>query len=149
MSGKHLKSQSTFAFENTSTSVAASQMRNSLNKLIDSVPEGAKKEKFENEMDSFFTLFRRYLSDKAASSSLNWDQIRSPNPDEVVAYNSLQDDTTSNLSKLAVLKLNGGLGTSMGCVGPKSVIEVRDGQSFLDLAVRQIEHLNKTYDTDN
>ncbi|GMG44683.1 unnamed protein product [Ambrosiozyma monospora] len=30
----------------------------------------------------------------------------------------------------------------------RSVIEVRDGQSFLDLAVRQIEHLNKTYDTD-
>jgi hypothetical protein len=25
-----------------------------------------------------------------------------------------------------VLKLNGGLGTSMGCVGPKSVIEVRE-----------------------
>ncbi|GME75055.1 unnamed protein product [Ambrosiozyma monospora] len=123
-------------------------MRNHLNKLIDSVPEGPQKEKFENEIDSYFTLFRRYLSDKAASTSLDWDQIRSPNPDEVVAYNSLKDDTTSNLSKLAVLKLNGGLGTSMGCVGPKSVIEVRDGQSFLDLSVRQIEHLNKTYDTD-
>jgi len=31
----------------------------------------------------------------------------------------------------------------MGCVGPKSAIEVRDGMSFLDLTVRQIEHLNK------
>jgi UTP--glucose-1-phosphate uridylyltransferase len=49
------------------------------------------------------------------------------------------------LSKLAVLKLNGGLGTSMGCVGPKSVIEVRDGMSFLDLSVRQVEYLNRTY----
>lgn len=27
----------------------------------------------------------------------------------------------------------------MGCVGPKSVIEVRDGLTFLDLKVRQIE----------
>ena len=43
------------------------------------------------------------------------------------------------LSKLAVVKLNGGLGTTMGCVGPKSVIEVREGLTFLDLAVRQIE----------
>ena len=34
----------------------------------------------------------------------------------------------------------------MGCVGPKSVIEVRDGMSFLDMSVRQIEYLNKTYD---
>ena len=39
--------------------------------------------------------------------------------------------------------MNGGLGTSMGCVGPKSVIEVRDGNNFLDLAVRQIEHEQK------
>jgi len=27
----------------------------------------------------------------------------------------------------------------MGCVGPKSVIEVREGMTFLDLSVRQIE----------
>jgi hypothetical protein len=27
----------------------------------------------------------------------------------------------------------------MGCVGPKSAIEVRDGMTFLDLTVRQIE----------
>ena len=40
---------------------------------------------------------------------------------------------------MAVLKLNGGLGTTMGCVGPKSAIEVRDGMTFLDLSVRQIE----------
>lgn len=31
----------------------------------------------------------------------------------------------------------------MGCVGPKSAIEVRDGMTFLDLTVRQIEYLNK------
>ncbi|ODV87254.1 hypothetical protein CANARDRAFT_5804 [[Candida] arabinofermentans NRRL YB-2248] len=145
---KHTKSQSTYAFENTSTNVAASQMRNALNKLCDSVDDSAVKNKFENEMDSFFSLFRRYVSDKAAGGTLNWDSIRSPTPDEVVSYKSLVNNDTANLSKLAVLKLNGGLGTSMGCVGPKSVIEVRDGQSFLDLSVRQIEHLNRTYDTD-
>ena len=43
------------------------------------------------------------------------------------------------LNKLVVLKLNGGLGTSMGCTGPKSVISVRSGLTFLDLTVRQIE----------
>ena len=49
----------------------------------------------------------------------------------------------SILNKLAVLKLNGGLGTTMGCVGPKSIIEVRDSMTFLDLAVRQIEVRHK------
>ena len=50
------------------------------------------------------------------------------------------------LDKLVVVKLNGGLGTSMGCTGPKSMISVRSGLNFLDLTVQQIEHLNKTYD---
>ena len=43
------------------------------------------------------------------------------------------------LNKLVVLKLNGGLGTSMGCVGPKSLISVRNDATFLDLTVQQIE----------
>mmetsp|Transcript_674 Transcript_674/g.957 ORF Transcript_674/g.957 Transcript_674/m.957 type:complete len:167 (+) Transcript_674:122-622(+) len=41
------------------------------------------------------------------------------------------------LDKVVILKLNGGLGTSMGCTWPKSAIEVRSELSFLDLTVRQ------------
>ncbi|KAL0838419.1 hypothetical protein Bca101_090309 [Brassica carinata] len=54
-------------------------------------------------------------------------------------------ETKNLLDKLVVLKLNGGLGTTMGCTGPKSVIEVRDGLTFLDLIVIQIENLNNKY----
>lgn len=43
------------------------------------------------------------------------------------------------LNKLIVVKLNGGLGTSMGCHGPKSSITVRNDFTFLDLTVQQIE----------
>lgn len=43
------------------------------------------------------------------------------------------------LDKLVVVKLNGGLGTSMGCQGPKSIIPVRSELTFLDLTVQQIE----------
>ena len=44
------------------------------------------------------------------------------------------------LEKVVVLKLNGGLGTTMGMGGmPKSALEVREGMTFLDLSVRQIE----------
>lgn len=124
-------------------------MRNVLNKLADTVDDPKIKGKFENELDSFFALFRRYLADKASGTALDWDKISSPNQDEVVDYKKIDlPANTDNLSKLAVLKLNGGLGTSMGCVGPKSVIEVRDGNTFLDLAVRQIEYLNRKYDSD-
>ena len=48
-------------------------------------------------------------------------------------------DIKNLLDKLVVLKLNGGLGTSMGCKGPKSLISVRNDNSFLDLTVQQIE----------
>jgi UTP--glucose-1-phosphate uridylyltransferase len=42
------------------------------------------------------------------------------------------------MSRSAVLKLNGGLGTGMGLEAAKSLLEVRDGLTFLDLIVRQI-----------
>ncbi|KAL6252854.1 UTP-glucose-1-phosphate uridylyltransferase [Rhinocladiella similis] len=143
----HGKSQSHVAFENTSTNVAASQMRNALNNLADTVTDPAEKKRFEAEMDNFFALFRRYLNDRAKGNTIDWAKINPPNPDQVVAYDDLPNsDAVDFLNKLAVVKLNGGLGTSMGCVGPKSVIEVRDGMSFLDLSVRQIEYLNRTYD---
>ena len=48
------------------------------------------------------------------------------------------------LDKLVVVKLNGGLGTSMVCHGPKSVIPVRSDLTFLDLTVQQIEVCLKT-----
>ena len=49
------------------------------------------------------------------------------------------------LEQLAVVKLNGGLGTTMGCSGPKSIIKVRDELTFLDITVQQIDELNKKY----
>ncbi|PCD45646.1 hypothetical protein AU210_001078 [Fusarium oxysporum f. sp. radicis-cucumerinum] len=135
------------AFENTSTNVAAAQMRNALTNLAETVKDPEQKKLFETEMDNFFALFRRYLNDKAKGNAVDWDRIAPPAQGQVVDYEDLANtESVQFLNKLAVLKLNGGLGTSMGCVGPKSVIEVRDGMSFLDLSVRQIEYLNRTYD---
>jgi UDP-N-acetylglucosamine pyrophosphorylase len=47
------------------------------------------------------------------------------------------------LDRAVVIKLNGGLGTSMGLQGPKSLLPVRDGVTFLDLIVRQILDLRQ------
>ncbi|MDX6677425.1 MAG: UTP--glucose-phosphate uridylyltransferase, partial [Solirubrobacteraceae bacterium] len=47
------------------------------------------------------------------------------------------------LDRTVVVKLNGGLGTSMGMTGPKSLLEVKDGLTFLDIVVRQILHLRE------
>ena len=45
------------------------------------------------------------------------------------------------LDQTVVIKLNGGLGTSMGLAGPKSLLEVKEGLSFLDITARQIKAL--------
>src|SRR3954449_4538087 len=42
------------------------------------------------------------------------------------------------LDQAVVIKLNGGLGTSMGMTRAKSLLEVKDGRTFLDLIAEQI-----------
>lgn len=103
----------------------------------------------ESDMQKFSRLFSRYLSTR--SERIDWGLIKPPPPSLLINYSEAvmpeENAVPGILSKLAVLKLNGGLGTSMGCVGPKSAIEVRDQLNFLDLSVRQIEHLNASYKT--
>jgi UTP--glucose-1-phosphate uridylyltransferase len=47
------------------------------------------------------------------------------------------------LDQAVVIKLNGGLGTSMGMRRAKSLLEVKDGKSFLDLVAEQILDLRE------
>jgi UDP-N-acetylglucosamine pyrophosphorylase len=49
------------------------------------------------------------------------------------------------LSQCVIVKLNGGLGTSMGLERAKSLLEAKDGLTFLDLIVRQVLHLRRTH----
>ncbi|CAL1707727.1 unnamed protein product [Somion occarium] len=136
-------------FKSATTGVATKTMRNELNRLVNTVSDSATKKAFDTEMQSFFYLFTRYLAERAQSHELDWDRIKSPSADKVVPYDQLPDITDpKSLNKLAVLKVNGGLGTSMGMTGAKSALEVKNDMTFLDLTVRQIEHLNTTHRVD-
>ena len=53
----------------------------------------------------------------------------------------------SLFDQLCVIKLNGGLGTSMGLEKAKSLIPVKDGLSFLDFIARQILWLRQRHGT--
>ena len=50
------------------------------------------------------------------------------------------------IRRTVVIKLNGGLGTSMGMSRAKSLLCVRRGLSFLDVIARQVLHLRTQYD---
>lgn len=54
------------------------------------------------------------------------------------------EDTANLIKSAVVIKLNGGLGTGMGLQKAKSLLEVRDGMTFLDLTARQILHLRQS-----
>jgi len=58
------------------------------------------------------------------------------------------DEATAStaLRTTAVIKLNGGLGTSMGMERAKSLLCVRKGMSFLDVIARQVLHLRREHD---
>ncbi len=49
------------------------------------------------------------------------------------------------LRHTVVIKLNGGLGTSMGLSGPKTALVVREGLTFLDVIARQVLALRGEY----
>ncbi|CAI0377487.1 unnamed protein product [Linum tenue] len=72
----------------------------------------------------------------------------------VVPYESLAPvvegsmETKRILDKLVVVKFNGTLGTAVGFDGPKSLVEVCDSLTSLDLVVNQIQNLNQKHGSD-
>jgi UTP--glucose-1-phosphate uridylyltransferase len=57
-----------------------------------------------------------------------------------------EEIASAALRTTAVIKLNGGLGTSMGMERAKSLLCVRKGMSFLDVIARQVMHLRREHD---
>ncbi|GAA2130561.1 UTP--glucose-1-phosphate uridylyltransferase [Nocardioides bigeumensis] len=66
---------------------------------------------------------------------------------ESLADVEVDDEAASEaLRGTVVIKLNGGLGTSMGMDRAKSLLCVRRGLSFLDIIARQVLHARKVHD---
>lgn len=56
-----------------------------------------------------------------------------------------ETDSRVALADTVVITLNGGLGTSMGLAGPKSLLPVREELTFLDITVRQVLALRERF----
>ena len=67
------------------------------------------------------------------------------NPDLLSDVDISHADATAALSATVMIKLNGGLGTSMGMAQAKSLLTVRAGRSFLDIIVDQVRHARAAY----
>ncbi|EPX71799.1 UTP-glucose-1-phosphate uridylyltransferase [Schizosaccharomyces octosporus yFS286] len=143
----HFKSQSTLDFDSIAVSISASTMKNELDKLVHN-SKVADRRIFKLQMENFFALYRRYLLHTVKGYECDWDSIRPLGPQDVTDYTSLTPckEESQYLDRVAVLKLNGGMGNSMGVNKPKALIELHGSQTFLDLSIQQVDYLNKRYE---
>ena len=120
--------------------------RNSMIEMTETADRIRKKMEAKGVMNSAILAFLRahQLIASGSSGEVSEDEIRPS--DTVVDYDSLPAAAGFDpelLAQTVVIKLNGGLGTSMGLEKVKSLLEVRPGVAFLDLMGRQILSLRE------
>jgi UTP--glucose-1-phosphate uridylyltransferase len=93
--------------------------------------------------DAAIATFRHYYEQlEAGESGLIPEDSIEPVRDLTDAESLPERDAP--LDEAVVIKLNGGLGTSMGMSRAKSLLEVKDGMAFLDVIVRQVLALRES-----
>jgi UTP--glucose-1-phosphate uridylyltransferase len=95
--------------------------------------------------------FRHYfgLLLKGHTGRISQADIDPVAPEEIAHVENLSDTEKAGrkaLAQTAVIKLNGGLGTTMGLSKAKSLLEVKDGLNFLDIIARQVLALRERLD---
>ncbi len=95
----------------------------------------------ENVICTFSEYYR--LLAAGATGKLNSAEISPPSKDRLQFYSNLEASDNVLLDQLLVIKLNGGLGTSMGLTKAKSLLPVKGDLNFLDILARQTITLEK------
>jgi UTP--glucose-1-phosphate uridylyltransferase len=91
------------------------------------------------------TFERAYRALEAGASGTLPDAELEPVRDVPSAADAQTEDASDALDRVAVIKLNGGLGTSMGMTRAKSLIEAREGLAFIDVIARQVLALRERH----
>ncbi|MFV0285720.1 MAG: UTP--glucose-1-phosphate uridylyltransferase [Demequina sp.] len=93
-------------------------------------------------------VFTHYYGElEAGATGLVLEETIEPllDPDKLADVEISDEAAAAAIQKTAVIKLNGGLGTSMGMDKAKSLLPVRDGKSFLDIIAAQVLHAREAY----
>lgn len=94
-----------------------------------------------NDLGVFLRLYEQFLTEPP---TIDWNKFKRIDPKYELDYDKLPEIANDYaikevLKRVAVVKLNGGLGTTMGCKGAKSLITVKNGKTFMDFSIMQIE----------
>ncbi|WP_061961227.1 UTP--glucose-1-phosphate uridylyltransferase [Demequina flava] len=94
-------------------------------------------------------VFTHYYGElEAGATGLIPEETITPllDPTKLADVDVSADEASEALRRTAIIKLNGGLGTSMGMDRAKSLLPVRDGKSFLDIIAEQVSHARTQHD---
>lgn len=92
--------------------------------------------------------FRHYYTQlaKGATGYVPSEEAQPVAPLPVVAdLTTYRHSGEAALDRTVLIKLNGGLGTTMGMSGPKSLVQVKEKFTFLDIIVHQILYMRTQY----
>ncbi len=92
-------------------------------------------------IQSFSNSYYKIL--EGATGTMSETEIEPPAKENLIDYNKLESADSVPIEKLAVIKLNGGLGTSMGLKKAKTLLKIKGKYNFLDVIAQQILHLRK------
>ena len=95
---------------------------------------------FKEQMRRLFEGGSAYLGEK------DIEPVKDGEIPEMAELARYRDAGYAALHRTAIIKLNGGLGTSMGLEGPKSFLPVREGRTFLDLLLSQVRSMREEFD---
>jgi UTP--glucose-1-phosphate uridylyltransferase len=97
----------------------------------------------EEAIRNFRSAYERFVNgDEAVIRSADLEPAG-----DVPALEELREpDRPDALKQFAMVKLNGGLATTMGLSRPKSLLEAREGHSFLDIIIAQTLVLRRQFD---
>lgn len=101
--------------------------------------------------DAAIANFRHYyaLAEQGTAGLIREDDIAPLlDPPQLEAADVSPEAARDAMRQLVVIRLNGGLGTSMGLDRAKTLLPVRQGLNFLDLIVRQVQSARREHGAD-
>src|SRR3954467_12223802 len=107
----------------------------------DGLKESIEKMRADGVPDLAIRTFAHYYEKLAAGDQGTIAESDIEPVGDLPDLSDLPEGDPAHLDQAVVIKLNGGLGTSMGMTAAKALVEVKDGLSFLDIIARKVPHL--------
>ena len=114
--------------------------------MPDGLEQALEKMRADGASDVAIETFRHYYERLASgeTGTIGEDEIE-PVGDLPTVEDLPEPEDAEALQRAVMIRLNGGLGTSMGMTAAKSLLQVKDGLTFLDVIARQVLRMRERH----